>query len=532
MKRFAMLLCLALVPLLGTGLQMQSNMSTFEGEQFVDDLIETSPAGNSHNKHVEGGGGDYVSAGDARAPSREAAVSKPLPLEMVRATTESSGEGVVITGQTLAARAIDEHSDNEGNVLDVGDELHYEAYTIHCRAHHLPTGTWGHCPVPEGQIGKMFWQTARILNSSRRERVFHSQKQASQGTLTKMLPQVCVDAASNGTWETSSSDLPRDSLGSHSRYAGKVFYLGPLSALREVDQSVFALPHATTNTEAARPLELESTPEFFWTPDLTGTGCPKYDWMRQGEAHSCLAGTWIAVWGDSTSRILFSALLDFLAGGIESEALPTHDFTYDRHKDLHDRCVGELQCHLAVHIPNHNILLTFNFVTDIASWPDLMETLAYYADNSSFPDIAWPRSRPDVVLANNGPWEYHKEQSAQWSKLNSETKNVYASLLSTFLSKNFQPGSPTQLLLLRNTACPIGTCGASKMSCVEAMDDINDIQSQVVRTFDSAQVRYIGGSYSKLMPKGYQCEARNTVHLPSVITDMRLNHALHTLCRA
>eukprot|EP00928_Gymnodinium_smaydae_P050912 TRINITY_DN3444_c0_g1_i2.p1 TRINITY_DN3444_c0_g1~~TRINITY_DN3444_c0_g1_i2.p1 ORF type:complete len:545 (+),score=13.78 TRINITY_DN3444_c0_g1_i2:47-1636(+) len=529
MKRFAMLLCLALVPLLGTGLQMQSNMSTFEGEQFVDDLIETSPAGNSHNKHVEGGGGDYVSAGDARAPSREAAVSKPLPLEMVRATTESSGEGVVITGQTLAARAIDEHSDNEGNVLDVGDELHYEAYTIHCRAHHLPTGTWGHCPAPKGQSVKLFWQTARSIYSSQSVNILQRQNQTAQGTLTKLLPQVCVDAAREGKWERSSSDLPRDSLGSHSRYAGKEFYLGPPSALEHLNQTVLALPHAIANTEVSRPLELASTPEFLWTPESFGTPCPKFGWMRQREAHSCLAGTWIAVWGDSTSRILFSALLDFLAGGIESEALPTHDFTYQQHWRVHDNCSEAQQCHLAVHIPHHSILLTFNFVTKIASWPDLMETLGHYVDKQSFPDITWPRSRPDIVLANSGPWEFYGG-----SELNPESDNVYASLLRAFMSKNFQPGSPSKLLLLRNSACPqhAGNCEWSRIPCIEAMDHIHDIQSQVVRMFDSSQVRYIDGAYSKITPEGYQCNGETSFHLPSVITDMRLNHALHALCRA
>eukprot|EP00928_Gymnodinium_smaydae_P050916 TRINITY_DN3444_c0_g3_i1.p2 TRINITY_DN3444_c0_g3~~TRINITY_DN3444_c0_g3_i1.p2 ORF type:complete len:117 (+),score=8.06 TRINITY_DN3444_c0_g3_i1:635-985(+) len=115
-----------------------------------------------------------------------------------------------------------------------------------------------------------------------------------------------------------------------------------------------------------------STPEFLWTPKSFEIHCLEYGWMRQREAHSCLAVTWVAVWGDSTSRILFSALLDFLAGGIESKALPTHDFTYKQHWVVHDKCSEAQRCHLSVHIPHQNILLTFNFVTKIASWPDLM----------------------------------------------------------------------------------------------------------------------------------------------------------------
>eukprot|EP00928_Gymnodinium_smaydae_P050913 TRINITY_DN3444_c0_g1_i3.p1 TRINITY_DN3444_c0_g1~~TRINITY_DN3444_c0_g1_i3.p1 ORF type:complete len:499 (+),score=27.40 TRINITY_DN3444_c0_g1_i3:73-1569(+) len=495
------LLCSVLVPMLGRGVQVKSTSSTLK-------------------KHAR----------DAIDPSTDAAVSKALASELVRATAESSR--AVSRGQTSDTRATDEHSNDEGNVLDVGDSLHHEAYTIHCRAHHLPTGTWGDCPVPEGQSASLFWQTPRMLHSSRSVNVLKGQNQTAQGTLTKLLPQVCVDAANKGKWEMSSSAFPRDSLGSHSRYAGKQFYLGPPSALKDLDKAVFARPHAMANTELSRPLELESTPEFLWTPESSGTSCPEFGWMRQGEAHACLAGTWIAVWGDSTSRILFSALLDFLGGGIESEALPTHDFTYKRHWELHDHCFQGTQCHLAVHIPNHNILLTFNFVTKLAEWPDLNKTLGHYVDNHSFPDITWPRSRPDIVLANSGPWELYGRQ-----KVNSETDSVHAHLLREFMNKNFPPGDPTKLLLLRNSACPqdgqdAGTCEWSSMPCMEAMDHFHDIQSEVVKTFDSSQVRYIDGAYAKIVPEGYQCKGETSYHLPSVITDMKLNHALHTLCRA
>jgi len=289
-------------------------------------------------------------------------------------------------------------------------------------------------------------------------------------------------------------------------------------------------PHAKRHTEGA----MQGSPEFVWQPSHEISVCPKYEWLDQNKVSDCLKQTWIAFWGSSTTRIAFSALVDFLGDGIEASDFPTHDFTYKEHWGEFDHCSEGNRCHLAVHFPNRGITLTFNFVTRIADWPNLWETLEAYADKAQFPDLPLQRKQPDVVLMNSGPWEYYGYLGGQGWPGNEE----YMSQFRTFLMKYW--GSPTgntpNLIILRNTACQQvpGNCESSSVPCVDAMNNVHEVQQQVVRDFvqqaGSTQIRYLNGAYLLDFPEEYHCLGETSFHSPSVVTDQRINHAVFALC--
>jgi hypothetical protein len=244
--------------------------------------------------------------------------------------------------------------------------------------------------------------------------------------------------------------------------------------------------------------------------------------------------------------MLFSALVDFLGDGIEDTSFPTHDFTYKYHAHTVDKCTGETlngDCHLLVHFPGRNTVLTFKFVQQSIrskhGYPDIWEKLKEQRQN--FTGIPFPKAEPDAVLMNNGPWEYY-------SYLNGKAHGwedtwmgdlLYKRRFKDFLVKKFANAPVDQLpklIVLKNTACVQmeGNCEAGQVPCVDAMDNVDRLQREVIGNLSEslqASVRFLDGEYSRKVPKDYRCLGETSYHLPAVVTDQRLNHALHALCQ-
>lgn len=403
-------------------------------------------------------------------------------------------------------------------------------YRVYCRAPNPINGAWEDCFTSEQT-------TFRELNSTVGEAPAITNHVTGMmqdvRPKRKMLAQECLDAAGHGRWE-STSQLDENSLGSTNRYAGVNFYMGPPTKVNMEDPGIGRFPHAREHTRGG----CADCPHFDWAPDSLPQGCPEYTWMYKNEVQSCLAGTWLALWGDSTMRITFSALVDFLGDGIQDDRFPTHDFTYHGHNARFDHC-REGRCFVAVHFPKHDILLTFDFVSRIKDWPDLWETMVYYADTETFPELKMTKKRPDLVLLNSGPWEHYWRGQKYKHPWDGDFK--YMERFGQFLKNHFvaqnETDTTSDLLILRNTACPQQRkCEGSNYSCAYAMENIHDLQSRVVHEFmgkhPEANVRYLDGSFAHTVPDGYTCADETGFHLPGVITDVRLNHALHAVCQA
>jgi len=261
-------------------------------------------------------------------------------------------------------------------------------------------------------------------------------------------------------------------------------------------------------------------------------------WFTQGEALECLHNRWLLVWGDSTSRILFSALAHLLKGGAADPSLPPHDFNYRSTacKESHTLSSQGMGCHLHRYFKHANVLISFMFVTRVAVWPAADRVLAKVAQEKA---VQAARKRlnqtvPDVVFLNSGPWEYyshHRDPKDVWNHTD------YAQRFTDWLgqwfgTKGHWSSLGSRLVVLGNTACPLpGLCRASHMPCQEAMQKIDRLQVQLLQKFPD-NVRSIDSEpiWSPL-PVGYNCTGRG-YHLPAVVTDARLNLALHAICRS
>jgi len=370
-----------------------------------------------------------------------------------------------------------------------------------------------------------------------------------------MLSQKCLDEVAIGSWGRSGRYFDTDSLGARKRYAGATFYLGPPRALDGMEahmshdkntsiedihnlQDMLLTPHSRQWVYA--PVlkgEFDTDSDFVWRPDGTTSGCPKYEWFQRDAAASCLTNTWVAFWGDFTTRMLFSALVDFLGDGIEEPNFPTHDFTYKRHARYVDKC-NRGECHFLVHFPERNRVLTFQFVTQSlrsnSGYPNIWQKFREQRDN--FTGIPFPKAEPDVIIMNNGPWEYYSYLHTTWMG-----DRRYKQAITEWLVKTFgrADGERTEqfpkLLVMKNTACTqaAGLCEASSVPCVDAMDNVDRLQREVIGILTGSlktSVRYLDGVYSRVLPEGYHCNGETSYHLPAVVTDQRLNHALHAIC--
>jgi len=412
------------------------------------------------------------------------------------------------------------------------------SYNVYCRAfdeHGLPTD----CPISEVHSSPNITRQRRLASPSPLE----------------MLSQECLNDVAVGRWGRSDRYFNTDSLGARKRYAGSTFYFGPPSAFAEMEARLshdgdtgtrnIATLHDMLLTPHSRqwgyapPLsgEIDTDTDIVWRPDATTSGCPKYEWFQRDGAASCLTNTWVAFWGDSTTRMLFSALVDFLGDGIEDPKFPTHDFTYHQHAHNVDKCTAG-DCHFLVHFPNRNTVLTFKFVqTSLKSkngYPHIWQKLKEQRDN--FTGIPFPKAEPDVIIMNNGPWEYYSYLNTTWMG-----DMLYKKRFKEWLVKKYGRAEEERterlpkLIVMKNTACTqaVGNCEASSVSCVEAMDNVDRLQREVIGNLTDSlktSVRYLDGMYSRLLPKGYYCSGETSYHLPSVVTDQRLNHALHAIC--
>ncbi len=339
-----------------------------------------------------------------------------------------------------------------------------------------------------------------------------------------ILPQAHLDNTFQTKWTFAEKSLPVESLGSPSRYAGCDFYYGPPQSLQKYPFQIRRTPHAI------RFIRHENKNENCTEQLLSSQNTPKYGWISKGKAEKCVEARWIAVYGDSTSRILFSAFLDFLSGAIEVAGMPTHDFTYLKHNHI-DNCWSWSHCYMAAFLPHIRTVLTFDFVTRVDSFPNMSTTFAKYRDRDRFHAFPQLRETPDLVLLNNGPWEYY---GSRW-----EGDATYLKTMSAFLEQVAKDKVAPAIFIMGNTACPERerNCVASNVSCVHAMSNIDRLQKQITNEnallFERwhSSLRYIDSSaLSSPLPAQYHCGGETGYHLPAMITDARLNHVLYAAC--
>jgi len=361
------------------------------------------------------------------------------------------------------------------------------------------------------------------------------------------------DAAGNR--RTIDNLLPADSLGSLSRYATCSHYLGPKLSKdgrlqgKPLPEDVVETPHA--RGVAGRAIDRSRCHEYRFVSNASANASlHPYSWATQESARECVQGRWIAFWGDSTTRIAFSSMVDFLAGGIDDPTFPTHDWSFDVHTKTIDKCnhatdTQELACHLAAHFPQSRTSVTFNWVTKMSLWPSLKKTLAAFQNKQEFPNLQL-NSVPDLLLINSGPWEVYEIKNSLTSWIDSDR---YNEMFGDFLEHEFgglveqglrgEGRVSTKLMVLGNTACPQGPalfCKAGGMSCTSRMSDLARLQRSVLSRKAAElglledSVRFVDARrlYDPL-PAQYQCLGSG-FHLPAVVTDARINHVLHAVC--
>lgn len=411
------------------------------------------------------------------------------------------------------------------------------ALDFSCRAR-LPDGSWGPCGSAEAG--------AQLLRDPRAA----APAAAERPPPVELLPQEELDVATTGSWENvgSNEELPPSSLGSLSRYATCSLYLGPkgnLGAQEGGAEGVLRTPHSVQHAGHA---DRSRCHEYRFVSDANqNASLHQYSWATQEHAQQCTRGRWIAFWGDSTTRIAFSAMVDFLAGGIQSPRFPTHDWSFDRHQHL-DKCneaeeaESGMRCHLAARIRPSDTTLTFNFVTRMGVWPNLKETLAAFRNTEEFPSLQLDEA-PDILLVNSGPWEMYK--GGGWPGYIGD--HAYAELFANWLEHDFgdlvkeRGQSSPRLIMLGNTACPeTGALACrvrnrTEIPCTAAMWNLAALQRRILGERASAlglgdSVRWVDSrSLYDPLPEGYSCRDGG-FHLPSVVTDARVNHVLHAAC--
>jgi len=370
----------------------------------------------------------------------------------------------------------------------------------------------------------------------------------------ELLPQAELDVATTGYWEDVAGSLPADSLGSLSRYATCSLYLGPKSDLGKLEgtpipEDVMKTPHAKRFAGWANRSKCH---EYRFISNASAvTSFHPYSWATRESAQRCVQGRWIAFWGDSTTRLAFSSMVDFLAGGIETPSFPTHDWSYDLHSDTIDKCKEraeegdkqELACHLAAHIPESRTTVTFNWVTSMRLWPSLKRTLAAFRDREQFPNLQL-NAAPDLLLINSGPWEVYELSGWTGWIGNDRYTEVFDNWLEHEFGELVDQGQRgvgqvgTKLMMLGNTACPKGKkllCKVHGTPCTEKMWDLAELQRSLLKRKAAElgmedSVRWVDARnlYDPL-PNKYRCKGSG-FHLPAVVTDARVNHVLHAAC--
>jgi hypothetical protein len=197
---------------------------------------------------------------------------------------------------------------------------------------------------------------------------------------------------------------------------------------------------------------------------------------------------------------------------------------------------------IAVYLNDSDVLVTFRFVTQLSKWPD------FVANFKGFGSFRWPHQNkaefqkaskmnfttPAVIFLNSGPWEYYSHnQAASKSLQNSSNVEKYKRDFTSFLRHNFGINdgtmpSTTTMVVLGNTACPSDPkCeGSGKISCFDAMAQVDDVQRTAMADAEMPRVRYVdSGALFQRLPTGYSCLGSG-YHLPGLMTEARLNLAL------
>ena len=370
-----------------------------------------------------------------------------------------------------------------------------------------------------------------------------------------------IDAMTkNGSWIRRSRTykgldvLASDSLGSPGRFASCRGFEGPMFSAKLGFSAAdlgpgFMLELSVPHSEAA-------TKRFAGHNELMDKDCTVSDWASnplgkhggsglgaihswktRDEAINTFRGRWVSFFGDSTTRIMFSAFVHLLNRTVEERTFPSHDFGYQQHRTI-DNYDERSHCNIILYLDEADVLVTFQFVTRLSAWPDLVANFEEYHDKAEFLRANHRDSPlPDVVFLNSGPWEFYTYNGGADDKSSlrhSSNAERYRDTLDSFLRHNFgarigtMPN--TSAVVLGNTACPSDSqCEASGgTSCVEAMQFVDSIQRRVIEAGgdDMPLVRYLDSApLFERLPPGYNCSTGG-YHLPGLVTEARLSLAL------
>jgi len=317
-------------------------------------------------------------------------------------------------------------------------------------------------------------------------------------------PQWLLDKVAAGKWELAKEPLSLDSLGSNSRY--------------------------------------KSCKEYVWKPsDRSGEVGEFASWISMDAAHQCLRGRWIVIWGDSTSRIFFSTLVNFLhEGAMNTSWMPTHGFDFGRHREL-DNCTRDSHCERHIYVPASNTMISFKFCAEFSYWPELMPWLRKNRQSLAFKKFLDGPILPDVVLFQNGPWERHS-----WNAAKRGAEEAYRVMLRTWVKRYWGQRSKTNkalrhtsttLLMLGNTLCERKALDARAQRYhwrdakgTDIVRQVVVVQKQLLSELGllGRSARYLDSPPATWKPEHYTCSTH--VHLPAVVTDAWVNSALKTVC--
>ena len=376
-----------------------------------------------------------------------------------------------------------------------------------------------------------------------------------QSSSLRLRLQSEIDAMTkNGLWirrnrtDEGLDVLASDSLGSPGRFASCRGFAGPMFSAADLGPGgvlELSVPHseaAMKRVVGHKELMDKDCTVSDWASDPLWKHGVSYDvvihsWKTRDEAIRSFRGRWVSFFGDSTTRIMFSAFVHLLNRTVEERTFPSHDFGYKQHRKF-DNCNEKSRCNIILYLDEADVLVTFQFVTRLSAWPDLVANFEEYNEKTEFLRANYTDSPlPDIVFLNSGPWEFYTHNGGADDKSSlrhSSNAEGYRDAHDSFLRRNFgarigtMPN--TSVVVLGNTACPFDSqCEASGgTSCVEAMQLVDSIQRRVIEAGGDALplVRYLDSApLFERLPPGYNCSSGG-YHLPGLVTEARLSLAL------
>ena len=252
-----------------------------------------------------------------------------------------------------------------------------------------------------------------------------SNEQVNYKSLSQRLRlQSEIDAMTkNGSWIRRSRAyngldvLASDSLGSPGRFASCRGFVGPMFSTKLGFSAADLGPGFML--ELSAPHSESATKRFAGNNDLMDKDCTVSDWASnplgkhgglglgaihswktRDEAISTFRGRWVSFFGDSTTRIMFSAFVHLLNRTVEERTFPSHDFGYQQHRKI-DKCYDD--CNIILYLDEADVLVTFQFVTQLSAWPDLVTNFKEYHDKAEF------------LRANQGQSPPRRRLPQQWA---------------------------------------------------------------------------------------------------------------------